>query len=305
MITVILATRDRCETLQQTLDALRGIRAPHGGWKLVVVDNGSRDATRAMLDRYATVLPLTAVDEPMAGKSRALNRAVPHIEGDLVVLTDDDVIPDIDWLVRLEQAAAAQPEATIFGGTVVPLWPGARPAAISKWAVDFAILFAENLRPTGWCIPQQIFGVNMAVRSRVFQDGFRFSEDVGPNNAQRAYAMGNDFDFMRRLAETGHRAWFVAEARVKHIIRKEQLTEDWVLRRYYLHGLGIQRAGWARGPRGLAKRVFWQACAAVARRMPPSQLRLRILSRNEVFAGAFGVHSPVLDAARPPRRLSA
>src|ERR1700685_2727423 len=112
MITVLFATRDRAEGLQRMLEALLAVQVPDGGWKLIVADNGSRDATSSVLQRSSNLLPLMVVNEPAAGKNRALNRAIPEIEGDLTVLTDDDVIPDHDWLVQLQRAAAAHPEAT-------------------------------------------------------------------------------------------------------------------------------------------------------------------------------------------------
>ncbi len=289
MLTVLFATRDRAEILRQMLEALCVLQAPPGGWQLVVVDNGSTDATPAVLAQFAPRLPLTVAHEPAAGKTRALNRGLAHVAGELVVLTDDDIIPDPDWLVRLHAAAAAEPEASIFGGTLVPRWPAPPPAFISEWSVDFEMLFGQNLRPTGWCPPEVIFGGNMVVRASVFRDGAGFAEDVGPSRAQPSYAMGSDMDFMRRLARAGHRAFFVAEARVQHMIRPDQLSEGWILRRYYAYGLGISRFGWVRGPLPRAKRLFWAACAPLARRAPPSQLRLRILSRERLFAGAFAL----------------
>lgn len=257
-----------------------------------MVDNGSRDDTLSVLERYAGVLPLTVVSEPVAGKYRALNRALVHLEGDLTVLTDDDVIPDSDWLVRLQEAARSQPGASVFAGTIIPLWPGRLPAFVSEKAVNYSVLYAQNEQPTGWCKPGIVFGPNMAVRTLVFKEGFRFSEDVGPNNAQRAYVMGGETDFACKLHAAGHRAWFVAEARVQHMVRPDQLTESWILRRYYLYGLHTHRNGGFRPLSVLCRRIVWSACAAVARLTPPSQLRLLALSRERFYAGVSRFLSP-------------
>jgi glycosyltransferase involved in cell wall biosynthesis len=293
MITVVFATRDRSKSVDRMLGALVGLDVPEGGWKLVVVDNGSSDDTLAVLQRYASVLPLTVLLEPVAGKNRALNRALVHLEGDLTVLTDDDVIPDQDWLLRLQEAAAAQPDASIFAGTVLPLWPGRLPPFVSEKAVDYSVLYAQNEQPTGWCKPEVVFGPNMAVRTSVFRDGFTFTEEVGPNNAQRVYVMGGDTDFACRLHAAGNRAWFVSEARVHHMVRPDQLTESWILRRYYLHGLDAHRNEGLRPAGVIGRRIAWAACAVVARFAPPSQLRLRALSRDRFFAGVFGFRAHV------------
>ncbi len=269
------------------LNAMAALRAPEGGWKLIAVDNGSRDATPSVLERHARLLPMTVLSEPAAGKNRALNRALPHLEGDLTVLTDDDVIPDPDWLIRLHEAAVAQPDASVFAGTVTPLWPGQLPPFVSEKAVDYSVLYAQNEQPTGWCKPNVVFGPNMAVRTRVFGDGFTFSEEVGPNNAQRSYVMGGDTDLAWRLHAAGHRAWFVSEARVQHMVRPDQLTESWILRRYYLYGLNAHRNSGYRPVGALGRRIAWSACAALARFAPSSPLRLRALSRERFYAGVF------------------
>jgi glucosyl-dolichyl phosphate glucuronosyltransferase len=297
MMTVLFATRDRAESLGRVLLALLDVSCPKGGWKLVVADNGSRDETGAVLDAYANRLNLTVVREASAGKNRALNRAIPELEGDLIALTDDDVIPDRDWLVRLRQAADAEPRASIFGGSVIPLWPSERPAFICERAVNFSILYARNVQPEGWCKPAVIFGPNMAVRARVFQDGFTFAENVGPDNSRQTYVMGSETDFVERLAASGHRGWFVPEARVQHIIRPDQLTEAWILRRYYMYGMLFRRSGLA-GREGHAslhrlavKQIACVAAASLTRHLPAGWLspwlRLRILSRERFFAGVF------------------
>lgn len=317
MMTVVFATRDRADSVRRMLEALCLLESPEGGWKLVVADNGSTDSTLAVLDEYAPRLPLTLVREPAAGKNRALNKAIPELAGDLVVLTDDDVIPDTDWLVRLRQAAAAQAEATIFAGTVVPLWPALRPAFVCERAVNFSILYAQNAQPEGWCKPEVVFGPNMAVRASVFADGFAFAENVGPDNSRRTYIMGSETDFVERLAASGHRAFFVPAARVQHIVRPDQLTESWILRRYYMYGLLFRRGRFAgqgghAGLRSLAaKQKACAALAAMVRLLPPSfllpaWLRLRILSREQFFAGVFA--HPVEPSARagdaPPTAMA-
>jgi glycosyltransferase involved in cell wall biosynthesis len=300
MITVLFATRDRAEGLQQMLESLLAVQSPKNGWKLVVVDNGSRDATASVLARYATTLPLTFVHEPVAGKNRALNRGLALLEGDLTVLTDDDIIPNPDWLVQLQQAAEAHPEATVLGGTVIPLWPASRPAFISEKAVNFSILYAQNEQPTGWCEAGYIFGPNMAVRTSVFTDGFTFAEDVGPDNSRRAYVMGGETDFVQRVMAGGRRAWFVADSRVLHMVRPDQLTEAWILKRYYLYGLMFQRNGHAKARSLAVKQFLCSGAATVARLLPPSWLRLKILSRDRFFAGVFAADVVRPDPGREP-----
>jgi glycosyltransferase involved in cell wall biosynthesis len=289
VLSVAFATRDRAATLERVLTAFGGLAVPEGGWQLIVVDNGSTDATPAVLARHAGRLPLQVIEEPRAGKNRALNRAIAHFAGDLVVLTDDDVLPDADWLVQLAGAAARYPEATLFGGTIRAAWPGPPPRWLRADAVNFGVLYALLERAAGECDHHGVFGPNMTVRRHVFTEGFEFNPTVGPDASDPHYPMGGETAFIGRLFAAGYRARFVPEARVQHIIRPEQLTEAWILGRAWRCGLGSaisDPAVMALSAAGLAARLAAaRAAAAVARPMPASALRLRLLFRERFLAG--------------------
>src|SRR6476659_1134068 len=89
-LTVLLATRDRAPVLARVLDGFRRVEAPPVAWKLVVVDNGSKDGTSDVIDSVRRDLPLELLHESLPGKNRALNRGLDALEGRLVIVTDDD-----------------------------------------------------------------------------------------------------------------------------------------------------------------------------------------------------------------------
>lgn len=284
-VTVLFSTRNRGGALAPVLDRFSLLKAPAGGWKLVVVDNGSSDNTCSLLEGYRDRLPLTIVTEPRPGKNRALNTALPQLEGDLVVLTDDDVLPQPDWLVQLCRAADEHPEASLFGGCVLPHWSQPRPAWLVESAVPFSVLFAQQCREAGACSYEAIFGPNMAVRASVFAAGFRFSEAVGPDETRRMYAMGGETEFLRRLDAAGYKGHFVPDAVVGHIIRPEQLDEQWILHRGYRYGIGEGRHYASRPMRLRARVLFYGVASRAVRLMPPSPLRLKIRYKASTLTG--------------------
>jgi L-malate glycosyltransferase len=243
VLTVLLATRNRSKLFASVLESFTRLQAPASGWKLVVVDNGSTDQTPQVLASFANRLPLHLLAEPRLGKNFALNSGLALIEGDLTVLTDDDVFPNPDWLIQLRTATDAQPDFSIFGGAVVPHWELPPPSWID-WA-DQGAAFA--ITPTEWkdgpIAANCIWGPNMAVRSNVFQSGIRFDTSMGPRGAN--YLQGGDTELTRRLNSIGHKAWHVHGAVVQHFIRKDQLDKDWVMRRAIRHGRGEYRLGHA------------------------------------------------------------
>lgn len=284
MLTVIIATRDRARSLLRVLSAFAALQPPPGGWALIIVDNGSCDGTASIVNGFADRLPVTLLQCPDPGKNRALNCALPLARGDLVVFTDDDVLPAPDWLLAFRRAADAHPEATVFGGTVLLEWPAPPPRWLSEDAVNFRVVYGKNERPSGPCTFSHVFGANMAVRSAIFAAGARFAEHVGPDATNPVYAMGGEEELLGRLDSQGHAQWFVAEARVTHLIRPEQLEERWILDRGYRFGCNV---AWQRGAPRLfgVIRIAYRVAAKASLLLPPSRRRLRVRYRDRVLAG--------------------
>ena len=127
-ISVIVATRNRRAALQQFLQGARLLPA-EPAWELIVVDNGSSDGTDVVLASLsASQLPLMALEQKRPGKSRALNLALSHARGEILLFTDDDIVPERRWLSALHQAANDYAGANVFGGRImvdqeyVPRW---------------------------------------------------------------------------------------------------------------------------------------------------------------------------------------
>jgi glycosyltransferase involved in cell wall biosynthesis len=241
MLTVILATRNRSKILRLTLETFCGLRAPASSWKLVIVDNGSSDQTQDTIKGFANRLPLHFLTESRPGKNFALNTALSQIDGDLTVLTDDDVLPRPDWLLKLRHAADVHSEFSIFGGAILPHWE-VPPPHWTKWVHQGA---TYAITDPGWAegpVPaSSVWGPNTAIRSAVFKAGIRFDTLIGPNG--KNYVQGGDTELTRRLEASGHRAWHVHDAIVEHFIRKEQLELTWVMSRAIRYGRGEFRLG--------------------------------------------------------------
>jgi glycosyltransferase involved in cell wall biosynthesis len=236
MLTVLFSTYNGARTLPQVLAAYCNLLPPPGGWQLVIVDNGSTDLSGEILTSFKGRLPLSCVFEPKPGKNAALNSGLSKVTGDLVVLTDDDVIPSHDWLCQLRCTADLQASFSVFGGPILPMWE----MLPQKWILDWVPLsptFAlVDSRDEGPIRPRHVYGPNMAVRAEFFRDGYRFDETIGPNRMN--YAMGSESQLTRRLERDGHQGWFCKNAVVQHIIRPFQLEEEWILKRAVRFGRG-------------------------------------------------------------------
>ena len=108
MIVLVFSTRNGMATLPAMLSRLALLAIPPGGLRMLAVDNGSSDGSGDLLRDWSKRLPLEVIEYPIAGKNQALNRALDHLrrsrsQPGLVVITDDDILPEADWLVRLAQ----------------------------------------------------------------------------------------------------------------------------------------------------------------------------------------------------------
>lgn len=241
-----MATRNGAETLPQVLEAYCRLAVPTGGWRLLIVDNGSTDGTADLLAHYTSRLPLRRLYEAEAGKNKALNRAlddalrVPGADEDLFIFTDDDATPAQDWLLQWQACASAHPDYSVFGGAITPDWAEAPP----DWLLPLIPtgltygLTSPSL-PDGPVFPGLVWGANMAVRRTVFENGNRFDTCIGPNGAD--YAMGSETELTRRLASAGYRSWFCRAPQVAHHIRARHVQIDYILRKAWRFGRGKYR----------------------------------------------------------------
>lgn len=119
-VDVVVSTRDRAARLGALLDALRAQVVGREAFTVTVVDNGSRDATPAVLAQAARdgrldlrVVHRARGDGPAHGRDAGWRAGAAP----LVAFTDDDCRPDPRWLAALLEAAGARPTALLAGRT--------------------------------------------------------------------------------------------------------------------------------------------------------------------------------------------
>jgi glycosyltransferase involved in cell wall biosynthesis len=238
---VILATYNGAEWIERVLAGYERQKGVLFRWALLVIDNASTDSTPAILDRFRSSLPLVVITEPDPGKNLALNRGLAAINNPVCdyVFTDDDAVPDSDFLAAWHKAFTEKEAYGLFGGIVRACFEGIDTSIPQRYAKWHSEIYACNERSEGEIPPGAIFGPNMGVSGHVLRAGFRFNEAIGPNSSDTFYPMGSETEFCVRVArEAMVRCWFTSEPRVSHIVRPNQAVEDFILARAYRHGRG-------------------------------------------------------------------
>jgi glycosyltransferase involved in cell wall biosynthesis len=232
-VSVLLATRDRADLLEATLGHLATQQLAGRTWEVITADNGSTDRTPAVLRDAAARLPLLSVTEPAPGKNRALNRALDLARGQLWLFTDDDVVPEPDWVAQMAAAADRWPEHAIFGGRIEPLLPPETPGWLREHPFTEAAYARFDLPVPEGPITKLPFGPNFMVRAEAMT-GMRYNDEIGPEGED--YVAGSETELLLRLTQRGHRIVWVPGASVGHVVRASQLEVEWLFGRAYRLG---------------------------------------------------------------------
>ena len=115
-VSVIIITRSRCEQLRRCLASLLHLeRLPD---ELIVIDNGSRDATSDVVASFQAPFPVRYFYESTVGVSAARNAGVRAAACDVLAFIDDDAVAEPQWLSAIENAFLRDPRIGIVGGSI-------------------------------------------------------------------------------------------------------------------------------------------------------------------------------------------
>lgn len=120
-ISVAIITRNRAGFLNKALESLISqTRLPD---QVLVVDNGSTDNTRLVVEQMTGHLPIDYVIEEQIGINFARNKAMRSCSGDILAFIDDDAVAEKVWVERIVQAFQQYPDAMAVQGRTGNLFP--------------------------------------------------------------------------------------------------------------------------------------------------------------------------------------
>jgi N-acetylglucosaminyl-diphospho-decaprenol L-rhamnosyltransferase len=184
------------------------------GAKVTIVDNDSRPEQRELLrDGCPDEVRLDLSDENL-GYGRAANRALRGSDGELVCVSNADVLPEPGALAALA-TAAGDPRAGMVGpvfGSDTDRYHAALPGAMTMLARIFVGSFGERPQasPTGDEVAEvgQPSGACFVVRRELWELLGGFDEGF--------FLWYEDVDLAQRLHDRGYRNLVAGSARVGH-----------------------------------------------------------------------------------------
>jgi GT2 family glycosyltransferase len=232
-VAVVVPTHNRAPLLPRLVASLEAQR--YAPAEVVIVDDGSTDDTPAVLARLATTtsLPLTTMRVDGRGPAVARNVGWRRTHAPVVAFTDDDCVPDPDWLAAAADVMATAPRVGVLQGATRP--PAG--AVEGRWAatrrVDAPTPFFE--------------ACNLVLRREALEAAGGFDE--------RFVMHGEDTGLGWSVVEQGWERGFAPDAVVAHDVTHPGLR--WHLRQAWMQGHLVPLA--VRHP-GL-RATFWRPWA--------------------------------------------
>lgn len=106
-LSVIIPTYNGKGRIKHTLDALFSQDYPEE-FEIVVVDDGSNDGTASFVQEYHE--KIRVISQPNQGPAVARNLGARRATGEIILFTDDDCIPQPNWLREMSRLFAEDPE---------------------------------------------------------------------------------------------------------------------------------------------------------------------------------------------------
>jgi GT2 family glycosyltransferase len=200
-VSVVIPTCGRADLLDRCLSALLAQTVRGADMEIVVVDDAALDTTRSAIARWTERMAARGVDLAYVanhgphGPAAARNRGWRVARAAIIAFTDDDTVPDPDWLRHGLQAFSDDVDA-LWGRIVMPL-PG-QPSDYERDASHLAR--AEFVTANCFCRKAMLDALGG------FDERFRL-------------AWREDSDFHFRLLEKGARIRHVPQALVVHPVR--------------------------------------------------------------------------------------
>ena len=256
-LSVIVATRNRAHAITECLESIAASLANAAPLdaEIVVVDNGSQDATSRVVEQWATgcAFPVRLLVEPRAGLSVARNRALRTAQGELLVFTDDDCRLSKEYVTDLLRHDAADTEPVLRGGRV-ELGDHTDLSITIRTTTTRQRLNRRTNPATHDCIVGQISGCNMTMRRALVEKLGPFDERFGVGSSIES---GEDSDYLVRAYLAGFTLEYVPDMTVFHYHGRKQKPVGYKLYRGYSIGTGALYAKYFFKQPNLCLPFYW------------------------------------------------
>jgi glycosyltransferase involved in cell wall biosynthesis len=237
VFSIIIPTYNRPGQLADCLAALAQLDYPPDRVEVLVVDDGGALSPASVVDRFRDRFAIRLIRQDNAGPGSARNTGARNAKGEILAFTDDDCIPQSEWLRALATRYLSAPDPVIVGGHVVNLLVNNRYAVASQLIVDIGHAY-HNSDPDR---ARFFTANNLAIPANRFRELGGFDVTFGATASE-------DREICGRWLHRGYRMISASEAVVGHAHRLTWRSFCWQHFNYGRGAVRLQRArkrqGW-------------------------------------------------------------
>jgi glycosyltransferase involved in cell wall biosynthesis len=236
-ISAIICTHNRDSYLGAAIDSLLN-QAECDEYEVLIVDNGSTDNTKAVVEERLSHPRLRYVFEPVLGLSVARNTGAKESRAPLLAYLDDDAIASPTWLSRLSAAFAQKEKLAIAGGKVTLLWgEGLTPPpwlsegmsgclGLYDLGDEVVSIVEPGLTPRG---------LNYCIRRDFLDRIGGFDPNLG--RVGKKLLSNEELYMTEKALQLGWQVAYLPEAVVAHNVAPERICRRWFLQRGWWQGV--------------------------------------------------------------------
>jgi len=235
-ISVVICTHNRAQYLGTAIDSL--IEQDFLDFEVVVVDNGSSDRTREVVEERLPNSRLRYVYEPVLGLNVARNTGVRETQAPIIAYLDDDAIATPQWISVIHAAYQSNERLGVAGGKINLLWPpGVSPPRwlspgmaenLGAYDLGESLIYIDNpgLTPRG---------LNYSIRRTVYEQVGGF--DVKLDRSGKNLLSNGDLYMTELVLQKGWQVAYLPDAIVSHQVFPERVKLGWFLSRGWWQGI--------------------------------------------------------------------
>jgi len=209
---------------------------PREAYEILVIDNGSTDATADVLEEYEAKHGVHWLYEPVVGLSRARNMGWKNVRTPYLGYIDDDAVAAPAWLeTALDCFKNVNPKPVLVAGAIHLEWNIAPPS----WIND------ELLIPLGYVYwgntprflsSSECLGGGNSFYDRSFLSAFGgFNKSLGIKGNRLLW--GEETQLQKRIEAEGGFLYYHPGVCIRHFVSVERTRPSWFYRRYYWGGV--------------------------------------------------------------------
>jgi glycosyltransferase involved in cell wall biosynthesis len=218
---IVIPAYNASKTIAKTLEACLAQSVPS---EVIVVDDGSADRTKELVSSY----PVKYIYQPNAGPAAARNKGWAAAEGDIIIFTDSDCVPEKEWVKKLLMKFDSG-DVGAAGGTYGIM----NPENITALSIHNEIQYRHSMLPE---YVRYIGSFSLAIRKSVLVEVGGFDESF-------KIACGEDADLTYRINDKGYDLRFSRDISVGHFfpdnpfkfLRQQFWRGFWIMKLYAKH----------------------------------------------------------------------